>query len=130
MAVVVLFVEKYSPVFPAAVVSSFAWQLHPLAAVNPVAPFIVMTTVQLFAPIVNLPADAPPAVELIEVQPVAVNFVPPDSKATAANVPVAPATVLVQLAALSIPITPAVPARQRIESAEDPAFCMLENPRK
>jgi hypothetical protein len=64
-------------VFPAAVVSSFAWQDQPLVAVSPVAPFMVMTALQLLAPRVNLPAVAPPVVLLIE-QPVVVNFVPTD----------------------------------------------------
>jgi hypothetical protein len=78
VAVVVEFAVKYKPVLPAAVVSSLAWQDHPLDEVKPPDPFIVMTTEQMFAPMVNLPAEPPPVVEETE-QPLVANFVPPDS---------------------------------------------------
>jgi hypothetical protein len=63
-------------------VSSFAVQAHPLGAVNPVAPFNVTMTVQVFAPTVNLPAVAPPVVEDTE-HPEVVNFVPVETMAVA-----------------------------------------------
>ena len=58
-------------------VSSLTEHAHPFVAANPVAPFIVTTTVQEFAPNVIFPAVAPPNVEETE-QPEVVNFVPPD----------------------------------------------------
>lgn len=76
VAVVALSLRNKRPVFPADVVKSVASQAHPLGAVSPVAPFIVITTVQELAPIVNFPAVAPPTVDVIDVHPVAVNFVP------------------------------------------------------
>ena len=55
------------------VVRSAAWQLHPLGAVGS-----VIVTVQVpVVPEANLPAVAPPTVAEL-VQPLAVNFVPPE----------------------------------------------------
>lgn len=59
-------------------VRSEAWQDQPLGAVEVVAPCNVITTVQVLAPRVNLPATAPPVVLETE-QPVVVNFVPPET---------------------------------------------------
>lgn len=73
LAVVVLLVD--SDIKTVVAVSSLARHAHPLAEVKPVAPFIVMTAVQVLAPRVNLPAVAPPVVEEME-HPDVVNFVP------------------------------------------------------
>src|SRR6267378_3580089 len=56
-------------------VRSCAWHVQPFGAVDPVAPFIVTTTVQEFAPNVIIPAEDPPVVEETE-QPDVVNLVP------------------------------------------------------
>lgn len=61
----------------AGVVRSEAAQDQPFGAVNPVAPFMVITTVQApVVPLVRVPAVAPPVVAETE-QPEVVNFVPP-----------------------------------------------------
>ena len=58
------------------VVWSLAEQAQPFVALAPVAPFMVITTVQVpVVPDVNFPAAAPPNVVLFE-QPDAVNLVP------------------------------------------------------
>ncbi len=62
----------------AVVVTSAAEHAHPLFAVNPVAPFMVMTTVQVpVVPDANCPAVAPPTVVPAE-HPEIVNLVPPE----------------------------------------------------
>lgn len=64
-------------ILSAGVVSSFAQHVHPFVAVEPVAPLMVTTTVQVpVVPDVYLPADPPPIVEET-LHPVAVNFVAP-----------------------------------------------------
>ena len=75
-AVVELLLDS-PPIKIVGAVRSCAWQVHPFVAVNPDAPFMVITTVQLFAPRVKIPAVAPPVVELTA-QPDVVNFVPID----------------------------------------------------
>ena len=64
--------------FPAAVVSSFLKHDQPLGAVNPVAPFIVIVTEQVFAPRVIFPDVACPVVEDTE-HPEVVKIVVPAS---------------------------------------------------
>ena len=60
----------------AGVVKSAAWHAQPLAAVIPVAPLIVITTVQVpVVPLTNDPEDGPPTVVPAE-HPEIVNFVP------------------------------------------------------
>lgn len=60
-----------------ALVRSLAKHDHPFVAVKPVAPFIVTTTEQVFAPSVITPAVAPPVVDDTE-HPEVVNLVPMD----------------------------------------------------
>ena len=63
----------------AGVVRSDAEQCQPLGAVMPVAPFMVMVTVQVpVVPLAKVPAVAPPTVVPAE-HPLMVNLVAPDS---------------------------------------------------
>jgi len=85
--------------------------------VNPVAPFIVTTTVQLFAPTVNVPAVAPPVVAETE-HPVVVNLVPLEINPLAFNP-----------AAVSVPVTVGLaPKDVRLDAVTDEANVVPVNP--
>lgn len=99
MLAVVVVEEDSPPISMVGAVRSCAWQDQPFGAVAPVAPAIVMTTVQVLAPRVITPAAAPPVVEDTE-HPDVVNFVPPEM--TAGNV-VGRVTVLVHVGDAPLP---------------------------
>ena len=71
----VVLADWYSPVFPAAVVSSLCQQVNPFVTICELLP-IVIITVHEFAPSVNLPADVPPVLAETE-QPEVVNLKAP-----------------------------------------------------
>jgi hypothetical protein len=76
--VALVVVLAVSVITSAGVVRSLAEHAQPLGAVAPVAPFIVITAVQVpLVPLVYVPALPPPTVAEAE-HPDTVNFVPPE----------------------------------------------------
>lgn len=102
MLAVVAELEDSPPIKMVGAVLSWAWHDQPFEAVSPVAPLIVITTVQEFAPRVRMPAAAPPVVEDTE-HPEVVNFVPIAASGAHFKLPAVQTRVAATLFSLSTP---------------------------